>query len=317
MFKKTQIKITILIIAFVMMLNLLFSFFAYRRSTNEIFKQFRQNQIYTQQVKKPGVPLRLMVRDEIAKPIKTKIITNLITLNIIILGLTTYPAYLLAGLIIKPLKQSQKLQKDFIANASHQLKTPLSVLKAEIDLHKLKTKRTNKFIKSVEEEVALMTNLIDKLIKQNKVDNITSLKLKKQLVNKAVKECVLLISPLAKTKGIKINCKYSSNLQAIYNKESLKQALLILLENAIKHNDKKVVNIQTCLKNNFAVIKVTGGKKIHKANLKNIFNRFYQVKNNGGYGLGLSLAKDLVTLNKGKIVAQSDTSTTFIIYLKK
>lgn len=248
---------------------------------------------------------------------RLRIITTLGIINLLILGISGLAGYFLAGRTLQPIKEMMDEQKKFVSDASHELRTPLTSLKTEIEValkdKKMTIKAVRNLLKSNLEEVNKMQNLSNYLLKLNRYESgganlpFTHVDLK----NVAEKAC-LKIKSLAKAKNIKIN----KNLKSVYiegNEDSLIELATILLDNAIKYSRKngKVV-IQTGKETQNAILEVWDfGLGIKESELPYIFNRFYRAgssrskEKNDGFGLGLSIAKSIVELHKGKILVTS------------
>lgn len=225
--------------------------------------------------------------------------------------------------VLKPLRESFDKQKQFVSNASHELKTPISIISANADA--LKQEADNKWVENIKSQTTRMSELVDDMLSLAKIDE-GNIKLiyEKFNISELVVENALSFDAVAFEKGKTLNIDVQSDIIINSNKESIKKIVGILLDNAIKHaSDKGEVAISLRKENNKTVLSVFNtGSKIAKENANKIFERFYRGDNSrsresGGSGLGLSIAKNICDANKWKISAVSipDVSMTITVIL--
>lgn len=209
---------------------------------------------------------------------------------------------------IKPVKDAYSAQKAFIANASHEIKTPLAVISANLEAADIKG---NHWLDNVSEKVEDLTNLNNQLLALARAEG--SLDHSKKLETVDLKHLVKSIanpySPQISQKGIelKIDTSKAPKKNPRLNRPDLKQILNILLDNAIKYSDHSIIIILT--ENQISI--QNDGTIIKKSDLPHLFDRFYQVdKTKSGVGLGLAIAHQLAELNNWTLTASSGSSTT-------
>lgn len=215
-------------------------------------------------------------------------------------------SYLLAEEAIKPVRETYEAQKVFIANASHEIKTPLAAIAANLEAADIKG---NKWIANAEKETAKLAELNGELLNLAKTD-LTKQVVKKEIsLNKLVAETLESFQP--RLKEIELEKTLAGSGKVKLNAEDLEQILRILLDNAIKYSDKKI----TLRVDNRGLTVANDGKQINAEDLPHIFERFYQAdKSAEGVGLGLSIAKALAERNGWMLRAKSDQkSTDFIV----
>ncbi len=223
--------------------------------------------------------------------------------------------------IIKPVIETFEKQKEFIADASHELKTPLAVIMASADT--LEKDNNKKWIHNIQNESERMNKLITNLLDLSKVENNNF----KEEVNlsKLVEKSTLILESLMYEKNISLEDNIEENIMFNCNQDEMKELMSILLDNAIKHSDKNgkiIVNLYKEKNNLFLEVK-NKGEKIPEGEEEKIFERFYRVdksrnRNENRYGLGLAIAKSIVEKHDGVISASSKNNyTTFKIVLKK
>lgn len=231
-------------------------------------------------------------------------------------------AKLISYWISRPVEETFNKQKDFIADASHELKTPLSVITASAEALE-KSPNEKKWLTNIKNESERMNNLIIDLLDLAKTEN-GNIEMNNGNLSKAVELSVLTFEGRAFEKNIKLEYHIEDNINMKMNENSIKQVVEILLDNAIKHSKEKgKVEVSLKENNSIELLVSNEGEAIPKNEEEKIFERFYRVdksrnRNDNRYGLGLSIAKNIVTLHKGTIKAYSKNGkTTFQVNFKK
>ena len=226
--------------------------------------------------------------------------------------------------IIKPVEQSFNKQKQFIADASHELKTPLSVIMASSEA--LENDNNKKWIKNIQSESERMNTLIKNLLDLAKLDNDTvKVTLEENNLSKTIEMAIVPFESLIYEKNIELKYDIEDTIRWKYNADEIKQLIGILLDNAIKHSKAKGKITATLKKekDNVLITISNLGDPIPKGEEEKIFERFYRIdkarnRSENRYGLGLAIAKSIVERHNGIIKATSNNGkTTFEIVLKK
>lgn len=233
-------------------------------------------------------------------------------------------SHLIASWIIKPVEITFKKQKQFIADASHELKTPLAVIMASADA--LENDKNKKWLKNIQSESERMNQLIKDLLDLAKLENEEVIILQeKQDISKLVEKAVVPFESLAFEKNIKLDYEIQEKIEWLCNASEIKQLIAILMDNAIKHsieNGQITVTVKK-EKEELKIEVINEGEPIPKEEEGKIFERFYRIdkarnRKENRYGLGLAIAKNIVLRHKGEIKAHSkDGKTTFKVKLKK
>ena len=212
----------------------------------------------------------------------------------------------LAEKIVNPLEESYEKQKQFVSDAGHELKTPVSVVSANAELLEREL-GDNQWLKNIQYENERMGVLISQLLDLARTENVTP-QMETLDLSHLVSGEVLPFESVAFEKGLEIKTDIKENIKVTGNSTQLKQLVSILLDNAIKHtNDKGDVFCKLTKENNFAKISVINkGEEIPKEHREKLFERFYRVdtarnSESNHYGLGLAIAKAIVDSHKGEI----------------
>lgn len=219
--------------------------------------------------------------------------------------------------IIKPVIEAFENQKRFIADASHELKTPLSVIMTSSDALG-KNMKDNKWINNIKNESDRMNCLIKKLLNLAKMeDDIIKSNYKLTNISKVVELSALTYESLMFEKSIKLNIDIQNDISFLCDVDQIKELMSILLDNAIKYTEKNGdIKIKLYKNKNDIVLEIINkGIAISKSDEEKIFERFYRCdssrnRSNGNYGLGLAIAKKIVINHNGKITAHSEKGYT-------
>lgn len=225
--------------------------------------------------------------------------------------------------ITEPVVMSFNREKEFVANASHELKTPLAVMMASVDCLDV-NKKNEKWINNLKSESDRMNNLITKLLDLSKSEYLKSENFSKNNLSMIVEKRALTFESLAYEKNITIDTNITEKIDFLCHKESIDEVVSILVDNAISHgseNSKIEVDLFTN-KNEITLKVINKGEPIPLEESEKIFERFYRNdkshnRKSGRYGLGLSIAKNIVLAHHGNIRAFSkDGYTTFEVKFK-
>lgn len=328
MFGKARLKLTAWYLLIIMLISIGFSTVIYKVLTAELnrFSHLQGLQIERrlsgQEFMSPesrfrNTPPRILTDPELVEETKQRLIFFLIIINGGILVVSSGLGYFLAGKTLKPIKNMVDEQNQFISDASHELKTPLTSLKAALEVH-LRDKRltladTKKLIKENIEEVDKLQSLSEGLLRlasYQKPNN--SSKFEKVSLASIIKKSIQKVKPQATKKKITLKDK-SQNFELEADQYALTDLLVILLDNAIKYSPKeKSVTITSEKTDGSILISVSDyGIGINEKDLPHIFDRFWRAdfarsKDRAvGYGLGLSIAKKIVESHRGKISVES------------
>lgn len=248
-------------------------------------------------------------------------------------GLLAFAAILVISLVLssmalKPVAEAWTSQKQFIADASHELKTPLAVLIANMDILENNENETvksqQKWIKGSKSVAFQMKNLIEEMLFLAKSDagkietSVERVNVSDTLISK-----ILSMEAIAYEKKVTMDYEnVQDELYAKLDEKQLAQLFAILIDNACKYSKENTV-IKFALKKEQEKIKFAinnYGEVMSKGDIKNIFERFYRIeksrnKEQGGYGLGLAIALKIADANKIRIWVQSNEQNGTTFYL--
>ncbi len=227
--------------------------------------------------------------------------------------------------IVKPVNEAFIRQKQFIYDASHELKTPIAIISASAEMLE-KNPKEKKWLDNIKTENNRMNKLVISLLDLSKSENIkenevyTNVNLSKVIKNKA-----LTFESLIYENSLELDVDVVDDIMFNCNEDRIKELLSILMDNAIKHslpNSQITVKLSK-EKNNIYLSVKNKGKEIPVSEREKIFERFYRLdksrnRDDNRYGIGLSIAKNIVINHNGTIsVNCKDGYTTFIVNFKQ
>ena len=252
------------------------------------------------------------INNELVKYLSLNIISFLL-IEFMVIILT----YFLTKWIIVPVKNTFEKQKRFIADASHELKTPLSVMIASADAYF--NDKDDKWVYNMKNESERMIKLVTDLLNLAASENTNNIIKKEEDLSNIIESSILTFESIFYENKIKLNYNIDKNIKLYCNEDQIKELMSILIDNAIKYsklNGKVTINLYKT--NKLIILEVKNkGLEIKKDDEEKIFERFYKVdssrnRNNNNYGLGLAIAKNIVENHNGNISASSkDGITTF------
>ncbi len=221
---------------------------------------------------------------------------------------------LLSGRVMKPIAESYEKQKQFITDANHELKTPLTLILANLDIAEEELGK-NEWLSDIRTEGHRMTDLVNRLVALSRMDE-DSHKISPEEVafGKLVSDAVAEFEVLAQGKQLSLQEQIDPTVTCMGDGSLLQQLLGILMDNAIKYCDEKGEIFISLQKGRQTVLAVENTyAAVGELKLDRLFDRFYRADKartfTGGYGVGLSLAKAIVEKHKGSITAYQKDKT--------
>lgn len=214
---------------------------------------------------------------------------------------------------IRPMIENMEKQKRFVTDAGHELKTPLAIINANVEVMEL-VEGSNEWLESIKNQVKRMDQLVKSMLQLAKMEEGT-LNATESIfdVSNAFNEITEPFKIVAQQKGktLKINSQY--NVKMVGDEASIRNLISILVDNAIKYcNDKGRIEARLSLEGKNIKIRVKNTSDVDTGeNMQRLFDRFYRpddsrARASGGFGIGLSMAKNIVDAHHGKITAQRD-----------
>lgn len=325
MFHKASVRLTALYLLIIMAISLFFSVSLYQLSVQEFDRGFRgpgRGAVLDRAGPQQG-PLSANDRAELTverenqfQEARSRVLRRLILTNLLILAGGGVLSYYLAKRTLEPIEEAQEAQNRFTADASHELRTPIAAMQSEIEVAlmnpKLTVAQAKKQLTSNLEELARLTNLSEGLL-QLATNDRKAMNKEQFLLEDLVGDAISRVLPLSEKKGTLIipPALLTGRLQG--DRSSLTEALVILLDNAIKYSpDKTEIHVTSTIQGKSVLVSVIDkGIGIKASEIPHLFERFYRADSSrskqeiGGYGLGLSIAKNIVDSHQGDISVAS------------
>ena len=251
--------------------------------------------------------------------LRTLIITSLL-IGVAALAVLLACSYVLSGFVTRPVEKAWRDQRRFLSDASHELKTPLTVIMSSADL--LAENGENLYVDNIRSESRRMKKLVEGMLTLSRADDGHKMTMTALDWSELLADAALLFEPVAFEAGHELRYRIEKSLCVNGNEETLQQLAGILLDNAIKYAAPDTpVYLTLSKQDKQAVLTVeNSGDPIPPDKLAHIFERFYRAdesrSSGDGFGLGLSIAQSIVQAHKGTIRCESDTrSTRFIVNL--
>ena len=232
-------------------------------------------------------------------------------LTAFVLGvLWIYPAWKVTGKMMAPLEEANRLQKEFVLFAGHELKTPVTVMKASLDMLEREGVHS-KYLDYATEENEKMRKLVIELLDYSKMEYQEEKSFQESVnFSQCIEEISLEFEAIAFEKEVILTADIEQNLKIAGNKEMLERMAETLVENAIRHTEAgKEVKIVLKKKEKKVQFSVENqGKTIPKEERSRIFEKFYHVSSpeEGHYGLGLAIAQSIAVKHHTEISVISE-----------
>lgn len=243
------------------------------------------------------------------------IVSSIVILSVFIL------LVLISKKAIAPIQQSFQKQKQFITDASHELKTPLAIIRSNTDVLELEN-GDSKWTKNIQNQVDRLTSLVNSLVVFSRMEEKDTAEKVKFNLSESLHARIDDFEELASFQKKHIIADIDNNIYYRGEQQAIVQLMDILLENAIKYATKET-NINVTLKKNkkYAMMKISNQANVKKGDLRKVFDRFYRLDESRnstvkGYGIGLSMAKLIAEKHKEVIKAYAPEDGIFKIEVR-
>ncbi len=246
-------------------------------------------------------------------------IVSFITMVLILI-----PVYWMSKLAMKSVSHSINKQKQFITDAGHELKTPLAIISADVDVLEM-CEGENEWLTSIKNQTVRMNGLVKNLVRLSKLDEMNKTEKPVRFsISDAVAETVSDFEAPAKSSAKEFILSIDKNLTYVGDEAEIRQLVSILCDNAVKYtNEGGSIRLSLSKSGKSIVLEIRNTcEYVDPSSVSRLFDRFYRAdssrsRDTGGYGIGLSIAKAIVDRNKGKIRATTEgtTAITFKVIL--
>lgn len=305
-FLKARIRLTLIYTSVAAFILSIFSYLLYGSLVAQLYDSI-QDKIFDPH-------LRRVFLNRAQDIIQSRIIFDDIVLLICVLVF----GFIITKWTLKPIKESMDKQKRFIADASHELRTPIAILKTQVEVAMRRKQISNiesqEILRDVLDEVNVLSNLANNLLNISKqTPDVSKNKFSKISLNKILNDSILKMNVIAEEKKIiLVNNTIKDEKYVKGDTVMLTQLLFNVLNNSINYTSVGgVVTISNKIKNNNVIINIEDtGKGISSDKLPHIFEPFYRSldsdTNQDGAGLGLTIAKSIVDAHNGDISIKSE-----------
>lgn len=315
-YRTATIRLTFWYLAMAMAISLIFSVVVYHVAQDELAIRLHNQtaRIYRTYPVFSDDPFFVHSNDVSAGA--QHILTNLIYANAAVLIGAGIGSYWLAKRTLQPIARANERQKQFVADASHELRTPVTALKMGTEVA-LMDKAADKAdlrdaLQSNLEEADKLETLLNSLLRLSKLDSDTAtITFAKVDLKEAVKQAIDQVQRQLKAKNISVANKLNKPFEVPGDKDSLVQMFVILLDNAVKYSPagSAITVTGAAHEHEMRVTVADQGVGIEPEALGHVFDRFYRADkartSNNGFGLGLAIAKHIADLHRGNIMIKS------------
>lgn len=229
--------------------------------------------------------------------------------------------FIFSGRIMKPVAESYRKQKQFITDAGHEIKTPLTVIGANTELIEMLSGESE-WTKGIKEQIERLKNLTEKLIFLAKTEEQTNISMFEFSLTDAVRETIQSFAAVAASRNISLTTDIQNDLCYIGNEEMIRQLVSLLTDNALKYTDGDTVAVTLRAENGKRILETRNrASYMRDGSLNGVFERFARGDSSrnsqtGGQGIGLSVSQAIVEAHKGKIKGECRSGiVTFTVIL--
>ena len=240
--------------------------------------------------------------------LKISIVVSLAAIGVVFIGV-----FFISKRVVAPIVKSYERQKQFITDASHELKTPLTIISANNELVEMEYGE-NQSTKAINKQVIRMNSLVKNMSMLSKIDETSRLEKKEFSLTDALIDNIEAFKPSIEGKDLELDIK--DDVKVYADENLVRQMIAILLDNARKYSLTRI-KIELTKAQKASLVITNDCSNISEVDLKKVFDRFYRdstarAQKEDGSGIGLAIAKEIVTLHNGEILAQNDNGDFLI-----
>ena len=236
-------------------------------------------------------------------------------------AIASFAIFFCSGRLIRPIAEGYKKQKQFVTDAGHEIKTPLTIINANVDVLEMEMGQ-NESLSDIKQQISRLISLTNDLVMLARMEESKETLQKIEFpISKVVAETAMPFRVLANKQGKEFTCDIEPALTYNGNEKAVQKLVSILMDNAVKYspeNGSIFLTFKRQFKSLCLTVVNTTAEEITQENLSQIFDRFYRTDTSrnsetGGYGIGLSIASAITAAHGGKIQVLSDDGRTFKI----
>lgn len=240
--------------------------------------------------------------------LKISIVVSLAAIGVVFIGV-----FFISKRVVAPIVKSYERQKQFITDASHELKTPLTIISANNELVEMEYGE-NQSTKAINKQVIRMNSLVKNMSMLSKIDETSRLEKKEFSLTDALIDNIEAFKPSIEGKDLELDIK--DDVKVYADENLVRQMIAILLDNARKYSLTRI-KIELTKAQKASLVITNDCSNISEVDLKKVFDRFYRdstarAQKEDGSGIGLAIAKEIVTLHNGEILALNDNGDFLI-----
>lgn len=245
-----------------------------------------------------------------------------VTVSVLGLGAVLVLVLFFSKLVFRPVEESFRKQKQFITDASHELKTPLTIIDANTEVMEM-VSGENQWTKSTRKQVHRLTGMVQQMVTLTRLDEGRDAdEMAEFSFSDALEESLAPYEAPARVSGKQLDLSIERNISYVGNERSIRQLVGILADNAVKYTPEGgTIRVELKKKGKKILLDVSNdAKDVPQGKLDVLFERFYRLDSSrnsktGGSGIGLSIAQAVVQQHKGKITAESPDGRSLFIHV--
>lgn len=222
--------------------------------------------------------------------------------------------------VMKPFAENYEKQKLFITDAGHEIKTPITIIDAAAEVLEMEYGE-NEWLQGIRQQTARLSALTGDLIRLSRMEESENLQMIDFPLSELVREAAAAFFPLAKAQGQELRLYIQANIECRGHEDSMRQLVSILLENALKYSSEGSAICLWLEKRSKGVslrVENESVQPLEREHLEHMFDRFYRgdpsrSSRTQGYGIGLSIAKAIVSAHRGRISADTPDGRRLIV----